>query len=228
MKDKDRAKEVEFFCLLACIYNESFYFAFNIMREIVIKSPENNRSWNLLCFIISKADDFRHNRFLLRLTHKHPDSLPLTILNGHNCLVSGTYKFSVAEYSQAFKNASNDPLVPLMLGLIYTHMACQKFSGNKNSLVVTATAFLTTYLEMRSECQESYYNLGRAMHQLNLLPQAVFYYKKALSMPVPDTTVDGPDLNLVREIVFNLSLIYKKSGNLDLVRYYINKYIRYD
>lgn len=228
MKEKDRAKEVEFLCLLACVYNESFYFAFNIMREILIKSPESNRCWNLLCYIISKADDFRHSRFLLRLSRKHPDSLPLTILNGHNCLVAGTYKFSVAEYSQAFKHAENEPLIPLMLGLTYTHMACQKFSGNKSSLVITATAFLNIYLEMRKECQESFYNLGRAMHQLNLLPQAIFYYKKALQMPIPSFSWKGPDLNLTKEVAFNLSLIYKKSGNLDLARMYIKKYITYD
>ncbi|KAK3873926.1 hypothetical protein Pcinc_021104 [Petrolisthes cinctipes] len=204
MRDKERAREMEFMCLLACIYNDSSYFAYNIMRELVIKNPESNRCWNLLNLIISKADDFRHNRFLLRLTHKHPDLVALGLLNGHNCLVAGTYKYSLAEYTQVFKQDKSNPIIPLMLGLTFTHMACQKFSGKKHSLVVQALAFLNTYVEMRGECQESMYNLGRAHHQLNLLPQAVHYYKLALECPPAEET---PDLS--REIAFNLALIYQ-------------------
>ncbi|KAK3864729.1 hypothetical protein Pcinc_029589 [Petrolisthes cinctipes] len=209
MRDKERAREMEFMCLLACIYNDSSYFAYNIMRELVIKNPESNRCWNLLNLIISKADDFRHNRFLLRLTHKHPDLVALGLLNGHNCLVAGTYKYSLAEYTQVFKQDKSNPIIPLMLGLTFTHMACQKFSGKKHSLVVQALAFLNTYVEMRGECQESMYNLGRAHHQLNLLPQAVHYYKLALECPPVEETPDGPRLDLSREIAFNLALIYQ-------------------
>ena len=226
MKDKDYAKEIDFLCLIACMGNESYYFAYNIIRDYIMKNQENNRCWNLLGFIISKADDFRHNKFLLRLTVKKPESVPIMMLNGHNCLVAGTYKFSLAEYTAALKHDKDNPLISLMLGLIFTHMACQKFSGKKHSLVVQASSFLNTYLEQRGECQESFYNLGRAMHQLNLLPQAIYYYKRALEMPKPPVQKQGPDLDLSKEIAFNLQLIYKQSGNLDLARFYINKYIR--
>ncbi|KAK7076939.1 General transcription factor IIIC, polypeptide 3 [Halocaridina rubra] len=226
MKDKERAREIDFMCLLACIYNDSSYFAYNIMRELVTKNPENERCWNLLNLIISKADDFRHNRFLLRLTHKHPDLVALGLLNGHNCLVAGTYKYSLAEYMQAFKQDPSNPLIPLMLGLTFTHMACQKFSGKKHSLVAQACAFLNTYVEMRGECQESMYNMGRAFHQLNLLPQAIYYYKKALACLVPQSLPEGPMLDLTRETAFNLSLIYQNSGSTNLARMYMYKYIQ--
>lgn len=226
MRDSKRAREVEFMCLMACIYNDSSFFAYNIMRELVTKNPESTRCWNLLNLIISKADDFRHNRFLLRLAPKHPDLVAPGILNGHNCLVAGTYKYSLAEYTQAFKQDPSNPLIPLMLGLTFTHMACQKFSGKKHSLVVQACAFLNTYVEMRGECQESMYNLGRAFHQLNLLPQAIHYYKQALECPVLAQPPDGPCLDLTREIAFNLSLIYKNSGAVNLARMYLFKYIK--
>ncbi|XP_068231271.1 general transcription factor 3C polypeptide 3 isoform X2 [Palaemon carinicauda] len=226
MKEKERAREIEFMCLLACIYNDSSYFAYNIMRELVIKNPESERCWNLLNLIISKADDFRHNRFLLRLTHKHPDLVALDLLNGHNCLVAGTYKYSLAQYIQAFKQDPSNPLIPLMLGLTFTHMACQKFSGKKHSLVVQACAFLNTYVEMRGECQESMYNMGRAFHQLNLLPQAIHYYKRALECPAVESPPDGPMLDLSREIAFNLALIYQSSGSPNLARMYMFRYIQ--
>ncbi len=48
--------------------------------------------WNLFNLVIMRADDVRHNRFLMRLMSKNSDNLALGILNGHNCLVAGTYK----------------------------------------------------------------------------------------------------------------------------------------
>ena len=74
------------------------------------------------------------------------------------------------------------------------------------------------------------YNLGRAMHQLGLLPAALFYYKKALELgpSIVNTHNDQNDVNifdLKREIAFNVSLIYSNSGNLQLARYYTEKYI---
>ena len=78
----------------------------------------------------------RHNRFLMRLMHRNPENVALGILNGHNCLVSGTYKYSLGEYMSVFKQEPRNPMVALMLGLTFTHMACQKFSAKKHSLVV--------------------------------------------------------------------------------------------
>ena len=95
-----------------------------------------------------------------------------------------------------------------------------------------ACAFLNTYKELRGECQEVYYNLGRTMHQLNLLPAALFYYKKALNLgpSVPDEPGVGDEksnnmMDLRAEIAYNVSLIYISSGNPELARFYTEKYI---
>lgn len=42
-----------------------------------------------------RGDDIRYNRFLMRLLVKHPDHMPLSILNGHACVASGTYKYAL-------------------------------------------------------------------------------------------------------------------------------------
>ena len=68
----------------------------------------------------------------MRFMSRRPDNLALGILNGHNCLVSGTYKYSLGEYMSAFKQDRSNPLIALMLGLTFTHMACQKFSARKH------------------------------------------------------------------------------------------------
>jgi len=220
----DIMKECEFLCLLSSFFNGDSYHAYNLVRELVIKSVNNASVWNLFNLVIMRADDVRHNRFLMRLMSRNPDNEALGILNGHNCLVAGTYKYSLGEYMTAFKAEPSNPLVALMLGLTFCHMACQKFSAKKHSLVVQACAFLNTYKELRGDCQEVNYNIGRAMHQLSLLPAALFYYKKALECG-PSVPKGGGIFDLSREIAFNMSLIYQGSGSMELARMYTEKYI---
>ncbi len=79
-------------------------------------------------------------------------------------------------------------------------------------------------MQLRGRCQESYYNLGRAMHQLGLLPAAIHYYKRGLSLG-PAVGEDGGMFDLRREMAFSLSLIYQSSGSHDLARMYVERYI---
>ena len=61
------------------------------------------------------------------------------------------------------------------------------------------------------------------MHQLSLLPAALFYYKRALEL---GSSVPGdPLFDLRCEVAYNISLIYQTSGNFDLARMYSEKYI---
>ena len=39
------------------------------------------------------------------------------------------------------------------------------------------------YKELRGDCQESFYNLGRASHQLSLFKDAIYFYELALNCP---------------------------------------------
>ena len=223
-KSEDIMRDCEFLCLIASFLNGDSYHAYNLVRDMVVKDPSNNRLWNLFNVVISRADDLRHNRFLMRFMSRKPDSIALGVLNGHNCLVAGTYKYSLGEYMSAFKQDRNNPLIALMLGLTFTHMACQKFSARKHSLVVQACAFLNNYAHLRGYCQESSYNIGRAMHQLGLLPAALHYYKQVLETdPVVDE--DPAVYDLQREAAHNIALIYKSSGSKDLARIYLQKYI---
>ena len=69
------------------------------------------------------------------------------------------------------------------------------------------------------------YNLGRAMHQLSLLPAALHYYKQGLELG-PSVGENGSMFDLSREIAFNMSLIYQQgAGNMHLARMYTEKYI---
>lgn len=44
-----------------------------------------------------RGDDVRYNRFLVRLLLKHPEHVCLSVLNGHACVASGTYKYALGK-----------------------------------------------------------------------------------------------------------------------------------
>ena len=65
--------------------------------------------------------------FFPRLSQRHPDNVSMAILNGNNSLLSGTYKYSLCEYMNAFKLDQTNPLISLMLGITFVHMLVKSF-----------------------------------------------------------------------------------------------------
>ncbi|KAL8572519.1 hypothetical protein ACOMHN_019558 [Nucella lapillus] len=217
-------KDAEFLCLNVCMMTKRGHYAYNFIKEMCMKDPENIQAWNLFNQSLIYSCDIRHHRFCLRRLIQWPDHLALGILNGHNSVQNGGYRCALGEYMSVFQRIPTDPLINLCIGLCYFHLSCQKFTSRKDWLILEGIAFMNTYLDLRGKCQEAYYNLGRAMQQLDLAYAAVYYYKKALSLPPVIEDKDGT-FDLSREIAFNLSLIYRKSGNMDLARLCIEKYI---
>uniref|UniRef100_A0A8K9XBL5 General transcription factor IIIC, polypeptide 3 n=1 Tax=Oncorhynchus mykiss TaxID=8022 RepID=A0A8K9XBL5_ONCMY len=149
----------------------------------------------------------------------------LCVLSGHNALVSGSFKHALGQYVQAFRSKPDEPLYSLCVGLTFFHMASQKFVVKRHPLILQGFSFLWRYVEQRGPCQESMYNLGRALQQMGLAHLAIHYYHKALSFP--PLTLEGiadDQVDLRREIAFNLSIIYQASGNTEMVRHLINTY----
>ena len=113
---------------------EDAHLAYKYVRAFVRKDVKNSKLWNLFNIMITDSDYTRHNKFLMRLANKHTDNVAIGILNGNNCLLAGTYKYSLGEYMNVYKIERNNPIVPLMLGITFVHLACQKFSSRKHSL----------------------------------------------------------------------------------------------
>ncbi|GFO07591.1 general transcription factor 3c polypeptide 3 [Plakobranchus ocellatus] len=136
-------------------------------------------------FLCLKAGPVNDNVYHLarNLTQQNPDSIPLTILNGNERLISGTYNQAIAEYMAVFKKLPDNDMVLLCSALCLLHIACNSRVGRKNALIIQISGLLNAYREMRGECQETYYNIGRAWNQLNIQFAAVHYYKKALEFP---------------------------------------------
>ncbi|XP_049520458.1 general transcription factor 3C polypeptide 3 isoform X2 [Dermacentor silvarum] len=207
-------KELDFLCFQAHYQDpRQEEHTFSMARLLVLKYPTYNRAWNLFGLAMNLSPVMRQNRFCLRLLYKYPDSVPLGMLNGHNALVSGTYKHALAEYVQLLSE-DEDPLLLLCAGLTLVHMGCQKFSARRHWLLLQAMSFLDRYLHARPS-QEALFNMGRALHQLGFPHMALNMYQRALNTP---PAVQGmlEVFDLQCEIAFNMSLLYLNSGNTEL------------
>lgn len=223
---KKRNHHLMFLCLISCIHNEDSFYGYNIVRDIVRVCQRSN-SWNLLNIIIQRAQDLRHNRFIMRLLGREDVFSYVHIMHANNCLVSGTYKYALNGYISLFKVAPS-ALLALLIGVTQLQMACQKMSAKKNQLVIQAFAFFKKYMQLRGKDgkQETYYNMARAFHQIGLLPSAIHFYKLVLEEDPGDLVKQHANLlDLKREAAFNLHLIYLQSENHLLARMYLENYI---
>ncbi|XP_018398982.1 PREDICTED: general transcription factor 3C polypeptide 3 [Cyphomyrmex costatus] len=222
---KNRDSHIIFLCLVSCIHNKDSFYGYNIVREFVRVCQRSN-SWNLLNIIIQRAEDLRHNRFIMRLLGRDIFSY-LHIMHANNCLVSGTYKYALNGYMSLFK-VTPSALLALLIGVTQLQMACQKMSAKKNQLVIQALTFFKKYMQLRGEegQQETYYNMARAFHQIGLLPSAIHFYKLVLKENPGDLVNQHANLlDLRKEAAFNLHLIYLQSENYLLARMYLENYI---
>ncbi|EFN89464.1 General transcription factor 3C polypeptide 3 [Harpegnathos saltator] len=223
---KKRNSHIIFLCLISCIHNNDSFYGYNIVREFVRECQSSN-SWNLLNIIIQKAEDLRHNRFIMRLLGRDVVFSYLHIMHANNCLVSGTYKYALNAYISLFKVAPS-ALLALLIGVTQLQMACQKVPAKKNQLLIQALAFFKKYMQLRGDegQQESYYNMARAFHQIGLLPTAIHFYKLVLEEDPGDLVKQNANLlDLRKEAAFNLHLIYLQSENYLLARMYLENYI---
>ncbi|XP_061760706.1 general transcription factor 3C polypeptide 3 isoform X2 [Nerophis ophidion] len=222
---KIRRKELEFLGLSASILDRNFYKAYNYIRLMLMENVDQPQLWNIFNQLTIASHHQRHHRFCLRLLLKHPDNRALCVLCGHNAMVSGSFKHALGQYVQAFQTQPDNPLFNLFVGLTVFHMASQKYVAKRHTLMVQGFAFLWRYVDLRGECQESMYNLGRALHQMGLTHLAIHYYQKALQLPAQKLEGIAEDqVDLRRETAFNLSLIYQASGNIGMAHQLITTY----
>uniref|UniRef100_A0A182QC73 General transcription factor 3C polypeptide 3 n=1 Tax=Anopheles farauti TaxID=69004 RepID=A0A182QC73_9DIPT len=231
--------ELQQLALTACIYNRDPTFGLNIIRDQIrpllglkgdtfaakINHPQ---LWNLFNLVVFISGDVRYHRYLARIFFRSTDiGIYPKVLIANYHLTCSTYKYALNEYNKIYLT-TNDPLHAMMIGVTLTQIACQKFTNKKQSLIAQANVFMEKYLAGRPEelRHEVFYNLGRMYHQLGLLHLAVDYYKRVLSFESKVVKENPQHLDLKAEAAFNLSFIYKRSGNHELARKYLYQYIQ--
>lgn len=219
-----KRKELRAAMMVACILNNDFELGFDLARFLILQQKENPyRVWNTFCLSTLRSEYNRVHKFLIRFLLRNPHEENGVMLFANSCLFAGTYKYALNDYSLLY-DKHKTPILALLISLNMLHITCQKFTTSKHALVTQMVTFLTKYQELRGSDanQEIFYNIGRAFHQLELLPQAIFYYKEALNCNTP---VKGKMFNLQCDIAFNLHLIYLNSGQPVIANNYLQKYI---
>ncbi|KAK7575867.1 hypothetical protein V9T40_012153 [Parthenolecanium corni] len=218
-----KRSELRSVLILACIYNQDYGLGFVLTRTFLLSSEVPKRAWNLFYLASFRADYSIIHKFLSRLLIKNPNDNNALMMYANHSFFAGTYKYALNDYCILYKKHES-PLLSYMIALNFVHIACQKFSTNKHALVTQMLAFFMKYQKKRGSAasQEVFYNMGRAFHQLELLPQAMFYYNEALSYK---PAIDDAMFDLTCDIAFNLHLIYTNAGQFDLAKTYLEKYI---
>lgn len=222
-------RQMYFYALLSAIFNRDSQFGFVLIKDLVVKHMRNHRIWNLFNVLIQCTDyTWRYSRFLNRLLNRSElgiDEWP-KILRANYCIVSGTYKYALDDYIRIYKH-TRSALVALLIGVTYMSIAQQRFTTKKQMLIAQAISFLNSYAKLREPeaYAEIQYNLGRLHHQCGMCHIAVHHYKQVLSYSNELMAQHPRHLDLRREAAFNLHLIYKKSGNVELARRILYEYI---
>ncbi len=128
-------------------------------------------------------------------------------------------------------------------------IANSKSEANYHAATTKAFGFLFKYRRLAGDTIETNYNLGRAFHHLGIFHMAIPMYEKAISLSLQEKDrrmreeqmkskeekseeerkeseeSEEVEQSLEREAAFNLALIYKNSGNLDLARRYLRDHV---
>jgi hypothetical protein len=59
--------------------------------------------WNMFARMMVGNGDSKHQKFCLRLLLKNPESFSLQMINGHNALTSGNYRYALGKATTRLK-----------------------------------------------------------------------------------------------------------------------------
>ncbi|KAK6919823.1 Tetratricopeptide repeat [Dillenia turbinata] len=207
---------------------------FDCVRYIVHQHPYSLSAWNCYYKVTSRLENrySKHCKFLRRVRGRYKDCVPPIVISGHQFAAISQHQTAAREYLEAYKLMPENPLINLCAGSSLINLALGFRLQNKHQCLVQGLAFLYNNLQLSEHSQEALYNIARALHHVGLYSLAVSYYEQVLTTterdyPIPKLPNENPDIvenlkpgycSLRREAAYNLHLIYKKSGALDLAR----------
>lgn len=84
-------------------------------------------------------------------------------LYGHCSLAGRSYNMALEQYFKAFKQAPNDPLINLCIGISLLHRAMNRTTPNRHIQITQGVSFIFRYFELRGKTSEAYYNVARGL-----------------------------------------------------------------
>ncbi|CAA6668256.1 unnamed protein product [Spirodela intermedia] len=188
---------------------------YDCVRDFVQQHPYSSAAWNCYYKVASRLEYpyAKHLKFLHEMRETRKDCLPPILITGHQFAMV-RYQSAAREYLQAYR------LQPTMLFI--------NLCVEQAPVCSSGIAFLNKYLSICQNSQEALYNVARAYH-------VVGHYTLERDHPIPRLPNESPTLpetvnpgycNLHSEAAYNLHLIYKKSGAVDLARQVLKMYCR--
>ncbi|KAJ4713911.1 General transcription factor 3C polypeptide 3 [Melia azedarach] len=211
---------------------------FDSARYIVHQYPYSLAAWNCYYKVISRLGKTKHSKFLRYMRAKYKDCFPPIMISGHQFTMASHHQDAARDYLEAYKLSPENPLINLCVGTALINLALGFRLQNKHQCLAQGLAFLFNNLRLCDNSQEALYNIARAYHHVGLLSLAASYYEKVLATkekdyPIPKQSDKNPErteskefgyCDLRREAAYNLHLIYKKSGAVDLARQLLRDY----
>ncbi|XP_028782473.1 general transcription factor 3C polypeptide 3 [Neltuma alba] len=207
---------------------------FDCVKNIVQQHPYSYAAWNCYYKVTSRLEnrDSRHSKFLRYMQGKFVDCVPPILISGHQFTIFSHHQDAARKYLEAYKLLPENPLINLCVGTALINLALGFRLQNKHQCILQGLAFLYNNLRISENSQESLYNIARAYHHVGMVTLAALYYERVLAIrekdyPIPKLPDGNPNAtenhlpgycDLRREAAYNLHLIYKKSGALDLAR----------
>ncbi|OMO51533.1 Tetratricopeptide-like helical, partial [Corchorus capsularis] len=207
---------------------------FDCVKHIVQQHPYSFAAWNCYYKVISRMGKSysKHSKFLRSMRAKCKDCVPSIVISGHQFTMCSQHQDAAREYLEAYKILPENPLINLCVGTALINLTLGFRLQNKHQCLAQGLSFLYNNLRLCESSQEALYNIARACHHAGLVTLAASYYAKVLASsekdyPIPKLPNENWDVvenqnqgycDLRREAAFNLHLIYKKSGALDLAR----------
>ncbi|XP_021299995.1 general transcription factor 3C polypeptide 3 isoform X2 [Herrania umbratica] len=207
---------------------------FDCVKHIVQQHPYSIAAWNCYYKVISRLGKSysKHSKFLRSMRVKYKDCVPSIVISGHQFTVGCQHQDAAREYLEAYRVLPENPLINLCVGTALINLTLGFRLQNKHQCLAQGLSFLYNNLRLCGSSQEALYNIARAFHHVGLVTLAASYYWKVLAIsekdyPIPKLPNENWDVaenqnhgycDLRREAAFNLHLIYKRSGALDLAR----------
>ncbi|CAN6707718.1 unnamed protein product [Malus baccata var. baccata] len=190
------------------------------VKYIVDQHPYNNATWNCYYKVITRLDDWyaRHYKFLRNKRDKLRDCAPPSLIFRHHFTKKSRHQDAAREYLEAYKLLPENPLINLCVGTALINLSLGHRLQNRHQCVVQGLAFLHNNLQLYEFSQEAFYNVARAYNHVGLVTLAAWHYDKVLAMQVKDYRMQKLPHEKPEEAAYNLHLIYKKSGVVDLAR----------
>ncbi len=209
--------------------------ALRCVRQVCARYPTERFAWNAFCRIIAGNHALlrKMNKPVMRISKRVTDPI-VQIMMGHLFTVKASLPYATREYIKAAEAMHcEEPLTLLSLSVAYLGLARSRALDDRHAAVLRGLQLAFEAADHTSPASLGLYNIGRAFHHLGIFDCAVKYYEMCLQKREDERhdellldRVAKEARSIERDAAYNLSCIYRESGNtaaaLRITRQYLS------